>query len=92
MCTEDSVNNSILNLIWTFPVAQWWRILLKCRRLGFDPSVGKIPWRREWHPTPVFLPGEAHGQRSLAAYSPRGHKESYTTERLTLSLSQIISH
>ena len=74
MCTEDSVNNSILNLIWTFPVAQWWRILLKCRRLGFDPSVGKIPWRREWHPTPVFLPGEAHGQRSLAGYSPWGCK------------------
>ena len=42
--------------------------------------VGKIPWRREWQPTPVFLPGEFHGQRSLAGYSPRGHKESDTTE------------
>ena len=40
------------------------------------------PWRRKWHPTPVFLPGESHGQRSLAGYSPRGRKESDTTERL----------
>ena len=37
--------------------------------------VGKIPWRREWLPTPVFLPGEFHGQRSLVGYSPWGHKE-----------------
>jgi len=35
-----------------------------------DPWVGKIPWRRAWQPTPVFLPGESHGQRSLASYSP----------------------
>ena len=46
----------------------------------------KIPWRRAWQPTPVFLPGEFHGQRSLAGYSPWGHKESDMTERLTLSL------
>ena len=38
------------------------------------PWVGKIPWRRKWQPTPVFLPEESHGQRSLTAYSPRGHK------------------
>ena len=44
-------------------------------RLGFDPWVGKIPWRRHWPPTPVFLPGRSHGQRSLAGYSPQGHKE-----------------
>ena len=43
---------------------------------------GKIPWRRKWKPTPVFLPGESHGQRSLAGYSPQGRKESDTTERL----------
>jgi len=42
----------------------------------FDLWVGKIPWRRKWLPTPVFLPGEFHEQRSLASYSPRGHKES----------------
>ena len=48
-------------------------------RPGFDPWVGKIPWRTEWQPTPVFLPGEFHGQRSLAGYSPWGCKESDTT-------------
>ena len=44
---------------------------------------GKIPWRREWLPTPVFLPGQFHGQRSLVGYSPWGHKELDTAERLT---------
>ena len=38
-------------------------------RPGFDPWVGKIPWRRAWQPTPVFLPGESHEKRSLASYS-----------------------
>ena len=38
------------------------------------------PWRREWHPIPVFLPGESRGRRSLVGYSPQGHKESDTTE------------
>jgi len=42
---------------------------------GFDPWVGKIPWRRKWQPTPVFLSGEAHGQRSLVGYSPWGREE-----------------
>ena len=42
--------------------------------------MGKIPWRREWLPTPVFLPGESHGQRSLAGCRPRGHEESDMTE------------
>ena len=39
---------------------------------GFDPWVGKIPWRRKWQPTPILLPGESHGQRSLAGYIPWG--------------------
>ena len=52
----------------------------RCKRSGFDPWVGKIPWRRRWQPTPVFLPGESHGQRSLEGYSPWGCKESDTTE------------
>ena len=43
-------------------------------RPGFNPWVGKIPWRRAWQPTPVFLPGKSHGQRSLAGYSPWGCK------------------
>ena len=62
-------------------------VCLQCRRPGFDPWVGKIPWRRKWQPTPVFLPGESHGQRSLVVYSPRGSKESDTTERLHFHFS-----
>ena len=45
-----------------------------------NPWVRKIPWRREWQHTPVFLPGESHRQRSLVGYSPWGHRESDTTE------------
>ena len=52
----------------------------KHRRLQFDPWVGKIPWRRAWQPTPVYLPGKSHGERRQASYSPWGHKESDTTE------------
>ena len=52
----------------------------QCRRCGFDPWVREIPWRRPWQPTPVFLPGESHGERSLAGYSPWGHKDSDKTE------------
>ena len=47
----------------------------------FDPWIGKIPWRRKWQPTPVLLPGESHGWRSLVGYSSWGHKESDTTEQ-----------
>ena len=47
---------------------------------GFDPWVRKIPWRRKWQPTPVFLPGKSHGQRSLVGYTLWGHKELDTTE------------
>ena len=52
----------------------------RCRRHGFDPCIGKIPWKRAWQATPVFLPGKSHGQRSLAGYSPWGRKELDTTE------------
>ena len=44
-------------------------------RCRFDPWARKSPWRRKWLPTPVFLPGESHGQRTLAGYSPWGRKE-----------------
>ena len=61
-------------------------MFLQCRKPGFHPWVRKIPWRRECHlPTPVFLPGESHGKRSLVGYSSWGHKESDTTELDTLS-------
>ena len=57
-------------------VCQW-------RRRGFDPWVGKIPKRREWQPTPVFLPGKSHGQRNLASYSSWDGKELDMTVQLT---------
>ena len=50
------------------------------RRNRFDPCIGKIPWRKAWQPTPVFLPGESYGQRSLAGHNPWGRKELDTTE------------
>ena len=78
--------------IWRLP---WW---LSCkkntlanawryRRCVSNPWVGKVLWRREWQPTPVFLPEEFHGQRSLAGPSPWGHKQSDTTERLTYTFT-----
>ena len=50
------------------------------RRHGFDPWVRKIPGRKKWQSTPLFLPRRSHGQRCLAGYSPKGHKESDMTE------------
>ena len=51
---------------------------------GSIPGSGRFPWRRKWQPTPIFLLGKSHGQRSLVDYSPWGHKESDTTERLSM--------
>ena len=64
-----------------FPSGSAGKESLQCGRPGFDPWVGKILWRREQLPTPVFWPGEFHG-----LFSPWGHKESGTTERLSLPL------
>ena len=50
--------------------------------------VGKIPWKRKWQPTPVFLPRESHGQRSLVNYSPWGRKEPDMTEQLSTHTAQ----
>ena len=73
-----------LNVLSGLP---WWLRQVKnlptLRETQFDPWVGKIPWRRELHPTPVFLPGECHGQRSLVGCSPRGRKELDTAKWLT---------
>ena len=66
-------------------VAQMESICLQCRRPTFSLWVGKILWRREWQPTPVFLLGELDGQRSLEGlHSPWGCKELDTTERLNI--------
>ena len=62
-------------------MAQRVKRLLQCRRPGFNPWIGNIPWRRKWQPTPVLLPGKSHGRRSLEGYSPWGRKESDMTER-----------
>ena len=73
---------STLSLLFASLVAQTTSSCLQCRRPGFHPWVGKIPWRRKWQPTPVFLPGKSHGRQSLVGYCPWGCKESDTTERL----------
>ena len=58
---------------------------------GFNPWVGKIPWRRKWQPTPVLLPGKSYGWRSLVGYSPWGCKDLDMTEQLLFtSLLSIV--
>ena len=61
-----------LGLLWWL---RWYRICLQCRRPGFDPWVGKTPWKREWVAILVFLPGEFHGQRCLVVYSPQVYSQ-----------------
>ena len=56
---------------------------------GLIPGSGKIPWRRKWLPTPIFLPGKSHGQSRLVGHSPWGHNKSATTKQLKLSLSLL---
>ena len=55
----------------------------RLRGCGFDPWVRKISWRMKWQPTPVFLPEESHGHRSLVGYNPWGRKESDRSEQLS---------
>ena len=64
---------------------RWSRICLQCRRPGFDPCFGKIPWKREWLPTPVFLPGEFHGQRLQSMWLQRD-KHDWVTMMLEKTL------
>ena len=87
---SDLLNRSIKQI---FPSGSVVRIHLQCRRHGFDPWVRKIPWRRKQQPTPVFLPGISHGQRSLAGYSPRGCKRvghKWVTKQQQQTTKQII--
>ena len=62
---------------------RWERICIQCRRPEFNPWIEKTLRRKEWLPTPVFLLGEFHEQKSLVGYSLWGPKESDTTEKLT---------
>ena len=71
-----------VDAFWGFPGASVLKRICQCRTCRFNPWVRKIPWRRKWQPTPVFLPGKSHGQRSLAGCSPWGCKESDTTKRV----------
>ena len=86
ICSSTNEPRDYYGLLGWLRVKKIW---LQCGRPGFNPWVGKIPWRWEWLPNPVFLPREFHGERSLGGYSPWGHKES-DTEQLTLSLSSEI--
>ena len=66
-----------------FPIAHWIKNLHAMQETGnvaLIPSMGMFSWRRKWEPTPVFLPGESHGQEEMAGYSPWGYKESDRTE------------
>ena len=73
---NSEVLSAIIYHILASLVVSWERICLQHRRPRFDPWVGKISWRREWQPTPVFLLREFHVQRSQDGYSTWDHKES----------------
>ena len=62
----------------------------KTQRHGFNPRVGKITWMGKWQPTPVFLPRQFHGQRSLLKCSPEDHKKLDTTEKHGMAWSPMI--
>ena len=76
-------------------MAQWVKNLFALQETQemseFNPWVEKIPWRRAWQRTPVFLPGESHGQRSLAGYSPQGCKVLDTTDMTEHAHTQLIN-
>ena len=75
----------------------WWlrdkKFACSCRRFGFDPWLVKIPWKRKWQPTPVFLPGKSHGQRSLVGYSPWDCKSwTWLSDWTTTATTKGLSH
>ena len=74
MCLWDRVSQVVL-VVKNQPAS-----CRRRKRFRFNPCVRKIPWRSAGHPTPVILPGESHGQRSLAGCSPQGRTESDTTK------------
>ena len=94
---QFSLNKELLNInsphiliLWGFSSGSGCRVCLQYKTWEFDSWVGKIPWRRKWQPTPVFLPGRSHVWRSLVGYGPYGCKESDTTEGLQFHFSYIL--
>ena len=90
--TKHIYMGQIFNLPPGLPWLPWWLQMVKRlpemqREPGFNPWVGKIPWRRKWQSTLLFLPGKCHGWSSLVGYSPWGGKESDATELAFLSFS-----
>ena len=82
-CQALSRGSMLVSFLQSFPGTSGKESTCQCRRHKrheFETWVGKIPWRRKWQPTPVFLPGESHGQRSLAGYGPWGRRDSDMTE------------
>ena len=77
------LNDSYKELIWLRWLSGKESTNAGDRRVEFNPWDMKIPWRKKWQPTPVFLPGKFHGQRRLASCSPWNRKESDTTDRLS---------
>ena len=61
------------------------------RDVGLIPGSGRFPWKRKWQPTPVFVPGESHGQRSLVGYNPWGCKESDMTDQLSTHVYEVMN-
>ena len=86
--SQKEIWSGILTFLWDFMDfpggSDGKSTCLQCRRPRFDPWVGKIPWRRKWQPTPVLLSGKSHGERILVGYSPWGHKELETAEKIHL--------
>ena len=90
-CTTPRVNVNLNSELWVIIMCQcglpWWlsgwRIHLQGGRFGFDPWVGKIPWRRAWQPTPVFLPGESPWKKDPGGLQSMGLQIVVTTERLS---------
>ena len=88
--TKDKVITAQLYFLWLPRWPYGKESTCQCRRCSFNPWVGKIPWGRKWQPTPVFLPGEFHGQKSLAGYSPWGRRELDATFTFTFFLGTKI--
>ena len=82
---SNNIRLILCSWVWVLGLFHWLsskESTCQSRRCGFDPWVEKIPWRRKWQPAPVFLCGKFRG---LVGYSPWGHKELDTTERLSMS-------